>query len=97
VTLTFSGREVALPGFGFVTVTGIVPVDEVVPDAVSWVLDTKVVVIELPPKETRAPLTKLVPVRASVKEPVPKLAGPRCGEHSPAPRRSKTSRSNQPR
>src|SRR5580658_9915665 len=75
VTVTFTAPELALPGFGLVTNTGIVPAAEAVPDAVSWVADTNVVVIAFPPNETCAPLTKLLPVSVRLKEPVAKEVG----------------------
>jgi hypothetical protein len=74
-TLTFTAPDVALPGSGFVTVTGIVPAVDAVPEAVSWFDDTKVVAIALPPSETCAPFTNLLPVTLKVKDPVWKLDG----------------------
>jgi hypothetical protein len=52
------------------TVTGMMPVEDVVPDAVSWLGDVNVVAVALPPNKTCAPLTKLPPVRLRVKDPL---------------------------
>ena len=65
------------PGAGLVTVTAKVPTAEISPDvivAVSWVLDTNVVVLPDPFQLTTEAEMKLVPVIVRVKEEPPALA-----------------------
>src|SRR5664279_2023445 len=78
VTNTAIEPEVAEPGFGFVTVTEILPtwLASAVPAAVNCVDETKVVVSGVDPKLTTAPFTKPVPVRVSVNAPVDTEVGP---------------------
>ena len=57
------------------TVTAKLPADETLPVAVSCVEETKVVASGVVPRRTWAPDTNLLPVTASVKLPVPMLAG----------------------
>src|SRR5262249_35192061 len=75
VRCTFIADEVLEPGFGLRTVTAIVPADAAVPDAVSFVDETKLVFNAAPPKRTCAPLTKSDPFTVRVKPPVGKLVG----------------------
>lgn len=70
VTVTLTAPDVAPPGSGLTTVTGMAPVEDIVPDAVSWLGDVNVVAMAFPPKKTCAPLTKLLPVRLKVKGPL---------------------------
>jgi hypothetical protein len=67
--------ELLLPGSGFTTVILNSPAEDSVPVAVSCVAETKVVVNGTVPSITCAPDTKLLPVMASEKLPVPTLAG----------------------
>jgi hypothetical protein len=67
--------ELLLPGSGFTTVILNSPAEDSDPVAVSCVAETNVVVSGIVPSSTWAPETKLLPVRASEKLPVPTLAG----------------------
>jgi len=69
--------DVPPPGAGLKTVTFAVPAVATSLAgiaAVSWVLETKVVVRSLPFQRTTAPLTKFVPVMVSVNPPLPATA-----------------------
>lgn len=65
VTCTFIAFDVLAPGLGFWTATEIVPAVEAVPVAVSFVAETKIVLIAAPANKTCAPLTKLLPLIVS--------------------------------
>jgi hypothetical protein len=67
--------ELLLPGSGFTTLILNSPAEDSDPVAVSCVAETNVVVSGIVPSSTWAPGTKLLPVRASEKLPVPMLAG----------------------
>src|SRR6267143_2942794 len=60
-TCKFVELELALPGFGFMTVIANVPADEAVPVAVNCADDRNVVFSGEPANITCAPLTKLAP------------------------------------
>jgi len=69
--------EVPPPGAGFTTVTLALPTEAISLAwiaAVSWLLETNVVVRSEPPHFTTAPLTKLVPLTVSVKPAPPAVA-----------------------
>ena len=72
MTSTVLAPETAEPGFGFVTVTEILPtwLASAVPVAVNCVEETNVVASGVVPKLTTAPFTKPVPVRVRVNGPV---------------------------
>src|SRR5581483_2296674 len=61
VTGRFTLPDVALPGFGLVTVTLSVPTAAALPEARSWVDETNVVAIFVPFTATVAPFTNLLP------------------------------------
>src|SRR5271154_4393405 len=71
MTCAFKLFEGLAPGSGLATSTATAPTwaTDAVPVAVSWVLETKVVVRLTPPNETVAPLTKSEPVMVRVKLP----------------------------
>jgi hypothetical protein len=71
----FTEFEVLAPGSGFPTATGKLPADDAEPVAVSWVEEIKVVAIGAEESSTCAPGTKLLPVIARLKAPVPVLEG----------------------
>ena len=67
-TLTVNGEETA-PGPGFATVILALPNCDALPVAVSWVVDTKLVVSGDPFQSACAPLTNRLPVRFKVNGP----------------------------
>src|SRR6266403_315403 len=71
ITVTLMLFEVGDPGPRLVTLIGTVPTWETVavPVAVSWLVDTKLVARATPPKFTKAPDTKLLPLAVRVKSP----------------------------
>jgi hypothetical protein len=71
----FTEFEVLAPGSGFPTDIGKLPAVAAVPVAVRWVGEIKVVAIGADESSTCAPGTKLLPVMARVKAPVPVLEG----------------------
>lgn len=75
VTCKVSELEVALPGFGFITLTAKLPAEVALPVAVSCVEEIKVVESAEPESITCAPVTKLLPVTAIEKLPVEIEAG----------------------
>jgi hypothetical protein len=70
VTCKFTEPDVALPGFGFVTLTAKFPVDDSLPVAVSCVDETKVVASGEPASCACAPLAKPLPLSVNEKLPV---------------------------